>query len=124
VLACAGCRGSGGWQGTARAQSAWEAAGCRYEHAAALAESPEPDDLLTALGILDELGATPLATLIRRRLRALGTTRIPRGPRGETKDNPAGLTVRQIDVLRLLGQRLSCWPRSGAAAGHRGAAGR
>ena len=82
----------------------WEAAGCPYEHAAALAESPEPDDLLTSLGILDELGATPLATLIRGRLRALGTTRIPRGPRGETKVNPAGLTARQIDVLRLLGK--------------------
>ena len=81
-----------------------EAAGCPYEHAAALAESPEPDDLLTALGILDELGATPLATLVRRRLRASGTTRIPRGPRVETKGNPAGLTARQIDVLRLLGQ--------------------
>ena len=38
--------------------AAWEAAGCPYEHAAALAESPEPDDLITALGILDELGAT------------------------------------------------------------------
>ncbi len=81
----------------------WEAAGCPYEHAAALAESPEPDDLLTSLGILDELGATPLATLIRGRLRALGTTRIPRGPRGETRVNPAGLTARQVEVLRLLG---------------------
>ena len=81
----------------------WEAAGCPYEHAAALAESPEPDDLLTSLGILDELGATPLATLVRGRLRALGTTRIPRGPRGETRVNPAGLTARQVEVLRLLG---------------------
>jgi DNA-binding CsgD family transcriptional regulator/tetratricopeptide (TPR) repeat protein/type II secretory pathway predicted ATPase ExeA len=92
---------AGRWR---EAAAAWEAAGCRYEHAAALAESPEPDDLLTALGILDELGATPLAALVRRRLRALGTTRIPRGPRGETRVNPAGLTARQIDVLRLLGQ--------------------
>jgi len=92
---------AGRWR---EAAAAWEAAGCPYEHAAALAESPEPDDLLTALGILDELGATPLATLVRRRLRALGTTRIPRGPRVETKDNPAGLTARQIDVLRLLGK--------------------
>jgi DNA-binding CsgD family transcriptional regulator len=92
---------AGRWR---EAAAVWEAAGCRYEHAAALAESPEPDDLLTALEILDELGATPLATLVRRRLRALGTTRIPRGPRGETRVNPAGLTARQIDVLRLLGK--------------------
>ena len=92
---------AGRWR---EAAAAWEAAGCRYEHAAALAESPGPDDLLTALGILDELGATPLATLVRGRLRAIGTTRIPRGPRGETRVNPAGLTARQIDVLRLLGK--------------------
>jgi DNA-binding CsgD family transcriptional regulator len=92
---------AGRWR---EAAAAWKAAGYPYEHAAALAESPEPDDLLTALGILDELGATPLATLVRRRLRALGTIRIPRGPRVETKDNPAGLTARQIDVLRLLGK--------------------
>src|ERR1700760_4178812 len=38
----------------------------------------------------------------RGRLRALGTTRIPGGPGGETRVNPAGLTARQIDVLRLL----------------------
>jgi DNA-binding CsgD family transcriptional regulator/tetratricopeptide (TPR) repeat protein len=92
---------AGRWR---EAAAAWEAAGCPYEHAAALAESPEPDDLLTALGILDELGATPLATLVRKRLRAIGMTRIPRGPRGETRVNPVGLTARQIDVLRLLGQ--------------------
>ena len=92
---------AGRWR---EAAAVWEAAGCPYEHAAALAESPEQDDLLTSLEILDELGATPLATVVRRRLRALGTTRIPRGPRGETKGNPAGLTARQIDVLRLLGK--------------------
>jgi ATP/maltotriose-dependent transcriptional regulator MalT len=92
---------AGRWR---EAAAAWEAAGCPYEHAAALAESPEQDDLLTSLEILDELGATPLATVVRRRLRALGMTRIPRGPRGETKGNPAGLTARQIDVLRLLGK--------------------
>jgi DNA-binding CsgD family transcriptional regulator len=92
---------AGRWR---EAAAAWEAAGCPYEHAAALAESPEPDDLLTSLEILDGLGATPLATLVRGRLRALGTARIPRGPRDETKGNPAGLTARQIDVLRLLGK--------------------
>ena len=91
---------AGRWR---EAAELWEAAGCPYEHAAALAESPEPDDLLTSLGILDELGATPLATLVRGRLRALGTPRIPRGPRGETRVNPAGLTTRQVEVLRLLG---------------------
>jgi DNA-binding CsgD family transcriptional regulator len=92
---------AGRWR---EAAAAWEAAGCPYEHAAALAESPGAQHLLTALEMLDELGATPLATLVRRRLRTLGVTRIPRGPLGETRSNPAGLTARQIDVLRLLGR--------------------
>jgi DNA-binding CsgD family transcriptional regulator/tetratricopeptide (TPR) repeat protein len=91
---------AGRWR---EAAELWQAAGCPYEHAAALAESPEPGDLLASLEILDELGAAPLATLVRGRLRALGTTRIPRGPRGETRVNPAGLTTRQVEVLRLLG---------------------
>ena len=54
--------------------------------------------------MLDELGARPLAAAVRKRLRALGVTRIPRGPLSETRVNPAGLTARQIDVLRLLGR--------------------
>ena len=81
-----------------------QAAGGRYEHAAALAQSPGPQDLLAALAILDDLGARPLATRVRIRLRALGVARIPRGPSEETRAHPAGLTVRQNDVLRLLVQ--------------------
>ncbi len=92
---------AGRWR---EAAALWEAAGCPYEHAAALAESPDAELLLTALEMLDELDAKPLATVVRRRLRALGVTRIPRGPLGETRVNPAGLTARQIDVLRLLGR--------------------
>jgi DNA-binding CsgD family transcriptional regulator len=92
---------AGHWR---EAAAAWESAGCPYEQAAALADSDDPQDLLTALGTLDELGARPLATVVRRRLRALGMSRIPRGPRDETRVNPAGLTARQVDVLRLLSQ--------------------
>ena len=87
---------------TQDAATAWAAAGCRYERAAALADSGRPADLLTALGILDDLGAGPLATWVRGRLKALGVTHIPRGPLGGTRANPAGLTARQLDVLRLL----------------------
>ena len=60
---------AGRWR---EAATAWAAADCPYERAAALAESPDPADLLTALGILDDLGARPLATRVRGRLRALG----------------------------------------------------
>ena len=92
---------AGRWR---EAAALWESAGCRYEHAAALTDSQDPRHLLTALEALDELGARPLATEVRRRLRALGVSRIPRGPLTETRVNPAGLTSRQMDVLRLLGE--------------------
>ncbi len=92
---------AGRWR---EAATAWAAAGCPYERAAALAESPDPADLLTALALLDDLDARPLASVIRGRLKARGVTRIPRGPLEETRANPAGLTARQIDVLRLLAQ--------------------
>jgi ATP/maltotriose-dependent transcriptional regulator MalT len=92
---------SGRWR---EAASVWESAGCRYEHALALTQSPDPQDLLTALAVLDDLSARPLAARVRTRLRALGVTRIPRGPSEETRAHPAGLTVRQNDVLRLLVQ--------------------
>ena len=96
-----GLQAAGRWR---EAAEAWARAGCPYERAAALAESQDPDQLLIALGLLDELGARPLAGRVRARLRELGVTRVPRGPLEETRGNPAGLTARQVDVLRLLGQ--------------------
>jgi DNA-binding CsgD family transcriptional regulator len=90
---------TGRWQ---QAAEHWRRAGCPYEYAMALTESSAPDDLLTALEQLDALGATPLARITRRRLRDLGISRIPRGPAATTRENPAGLTGRQLEVLRLL----------------------
>jgi DNA-binding CsgD family transcriptional regulator/tetratricopeptide (TPR) repeat protein len=89
------------------AAEVWRAAGCRYEHAAALAESPETDDQLAALAILDTLGAEPLARLVRARLKSLGVARIPRGPVPATRVNPAGLTERQVEVVQLLAQGMT-----------------
>jgi DNA-binding CsgD family transcriptional regulator/tetratricopeptide (TPR) repeat protein len=89
------------------AAEVWRAAGCRYEHAAALAESPDTDDQLTALTMLDALGAEPLARLIRARLKNLGVARIPRGPTPATRVNPAGLTERQVEVVQLLAQGMT-----------------
>ena len=96
-----GLQAAGRWR---EAADAWGRLGCPYERAAALAESEDPDQLLIALGILDELGARPLAARVRTRLRELGVARVPRGPVPETRANPAGLTARQVDVLSLLGQ--------------------
>jgi len=92
---------AGRWR---EAAAAWQAAGYPYEHAAALAESPDAQDRLAALAQLDALGAAPLARLVRAGLRRLGITHVPRGPVGATRQNPAGLTERQVQVLRLLSQ--------------------
>ncbi|MFG2500931.1 helix-turn-helix transcriptional regulator [Streptomyces sp. NPDC048441] len=95
---------AGQWQPAA---DAWRAAGCPYEYAAALAESPDPADKLTALAGLDALGAAPLARIVRAELRALGVSRIPRGPHAATRRNPAGLTGRQLQVVRFLAEGLT-----------------
>ncbi|MFJ4934963.1 ATP-binding protein [Streptomyces pseudovenezuelae] len=90
-----------------RAAELWRAAGCPYEHAVALAESPDPADKLEALAVLDTLGAEPAARILRAELRRLGVRHIPRGPLAATRDNPAGLTDRQLQVIRLLAEGLT-----------------
>ena len=44
----------------------------------------------------------PLARIVRARLRELGVAGVPRGPRPDTRDDAAGLTARQREVLALL----------------------
>src|SRR5262249_40147840 len=85
----------------------WRAVGCRYEYAAALAQSSDSSDLLEALGVLDSLGADPLARRVRQRLKDLGVERIRRRPAPSTRDSPAGLTERQSEVLGLLADGLT-----------------
>ncbi len=58
-----------------------------------------------ALGVLRELGAAPAAAIDGRRLRELGA-KVPRGPRPQTRENPAGLTGRELEVLQLLADGL------------------
>ena len=84
------------------AATQFQAAGNDYERALELADSGDVGVTTTALEMLDRLGAEAAATMVRRRLRELGAVRIPRGPAPATKANPAGLTHRQVDVLRLL----------------------
>jgi DNA-binding CsgD family transcriptional regulator/tetratricopeptide (TPR) repeat protein len=93
----AGLRGD--WRAAA---SAWEHIGDPYERALELAESGEVAPTLEALADFDRLGARPAAGWARRRLRELGVATVPRGPQPATRHNPAGLTSRQVDILRLL----------------------
>jgi len=94
----------GDWRSAA---DAWLDEGDPYEHALELAGSGQVEPALEALTILDGLGATPAVALVRGRLRELGVTRLPRRPQPGTLTNPAGLTDRQLEILRLVTAGLS-----------------
>jgi DNA-binding CsgD family transcriptional regulator/tetratricopeptide (TPR) repeat protein len=79
----------------------WSERHCPYEAARALGESEGERSLLDGLTALEALGATPAARAVRQRLRTLGAS-VPRGRRASTRANPAELTSRELDVLRLL----------------------
>ena len=49
----------------------------------------------------------PAAEALRQQLRAAGVVRIPRGPRPSTRENPFGLTTRQLEILWLLVDQLT-----------------
>jgi DNA-binding CsgD family transcriptional regulator len=93
---------AGDWRAAAEA---WERIGCPYEQALALADGDE-EAQRAALAILERLGAGPAADLVRRHLRASGARNLPRGPRPATRDNPLGLTNRQLEILLLLAEGL------------------
>ena len=93
----------GDWEGAAEVWAYWERP---YEQALALADG-DPAARLVALQILDEMGAVPLATRIRRELRRDGVRNIPLGPRPSTRQRVANLTTRQSEVLDLIAQGLT-----------------
>ncbi|QZT63902.1 helix-turn-helix transcriptional regulator [Mycolicibacterium austroafricanum] len=78
-----------------------------YDAALALVESGEPAAIRRALDALDRLGADAVANKVRADLRAAGATAVPGPRRASTLSNPAGLTARQVEVLRLLGDGLT-----------------
>jgi DNA-binding CsgD family transcriptional regulator/tetratricopeptide (TPR) repeat protein len=87
------------------AAALWAAKGCPYEQAIALSQDDEAGQR-EALAIFDRLGAAPAARNLRRRMRADGVRSVPSGPRASRRDDPAGLTPRQNEVLLLLGDGL------------------
>ena len=72
----------------------------------ALAGSDDDAVLRRSLGELQGLGAEPAAAIVARRLRERGARGLPRGPRPSTKQNPAGLTAREVEVLELVAEGL------------------
>jgi DNA-binding CsgD family transcriptional regulator len=78
-----------------------------YEAALALVDSGDADLARRGLDVLDRVGAAAVAAKVRRDLRSSGMTIVPARRRSATLANPAGLTTRQIDVLRLIDEGLS-----------------
>jgi DNA-binding CsgD family transcriptional regulator len=98
-----GLQMSGEW---AQAASEWRSLGCPFEEARALAEGDEPAQI-RALEIYDDLGASPAAAGLRRRMHTAGVRRIPRGRRTSTRQNRFGLTPREQATLDHLAAGLS-----------------
>ena len=98
----AGLRGD--WR---TAAEIWSQLGQPYERALELADSGEPEPTLEALAELERLGAGPAAKIVRGRLRELGVRSRPRPPLPSTLANAAGLTARQVEILRFMAQGLS-----------------
>jgi DNA-binding CsgD family transcriptional regulator len=78
-----------------------------YDAALALVDSGDPALASRALDILDRLGADAVAAKVRRDLRSKGVAAVPARRRSATLANPAGLTTRQAEVLRLLDDGLT-----------------
>jgi DNA-binding CsgD family transcriptional regulator/tetratricopeptide (TPR) repeat protein len=85
---------------------AWLRLGCPYEAALLEAETGDEASARAALERLGELGAQAAARAVAARLRDRGVRHVPRGPRSQTRRNPAGLTARELTVLTLLADGL------------------
>jgi DNA-binding CsgD family transcriptional regulator len=85
-----------------QAAAAWIALGCPYEAALARAGAAEQPAQRQAIDELHALGAGAAAGRVARELRRRGAAHVPRGPRPSTRDNPAQLTTRELEVLELL----------------------
>jgi DNA-binding NarL/FixJ family response regulator len=73
----------------------------------ALLGSDDEHDVREALDRFDALGAEPAAAMARRKLRAAGARGVPSGARPATREHPNGLTVREQEVLALIGEGLT-----------------
>jgi DNA-binding CsgD family transcriptional regulator len=89
------------------AAEAWERLGSPYEQALALVDSRDAELCREGLDLLDRLGADAVASKVRRDLRAEGLATVPTRRRTATRANPAGLTAREVEVVRLLGEGLT-----------------
>jgi len=87
------------------ASEAWATIGRPFWAALALIAG-DPAETSEAVAALLRLDAPATARAVRRDLARRGLP-VPRGPRGRSRTNAAGLTAREIDVLRCLVEGLS-----------------
>ena len=80
--------------------------GCPYEAALALGDADDVERAAAGARAATRAGGAPPAAIVARRLRARGARGLPRGPRTRTRENPAGLTGRELEVLVLLADGL------------------
>ena len=88
------------------AAALWEEFDSAYHAGLALSASDDGDELLRAHEILLGIGARPAAAIVARTLRERGV-RVARGPRADTREHPAGLTKRELEVLGLVAEGLT-----------------
>jgi DNA-binding NarL/FixJ family response regulator len=92
---------------SAEAADYWRLAGDPFAEAMAWTDSADPEERVRGVKLLDRIGAVGTADRIRADLRSEGVAAVPARPRSSTRDNPAGLTNRQLDVARLVARNLS-----------------
>jgi DNA-binding CsgD family transcriptional regulator/tetratricopeptide (TPR) repeat protein len=80
----------------------WDALGCTYDAALALADATDERRLRESVRRLDALGARAASALVRRRMRTLGIRSVPTGAHATTRAHPHGLTRREQEVLELV----------------------
>jgi DNA-binding CsgD family transcriptional regulator/tetratricopeptide (TPR) repeat protein len=84
----------------------WAAIGCPYEAALAHGHADAQAAQRRGLAELQRLGARPAANRVARALRERGVRDVRRGPRAATRENPAGMTARELEVLALVAEGL------------------
>jgi DNA-binding CsgD family transcriptional regulator len=91
----------------AAAVRTWDELGAPYDAALTLLDGPDEEHWRESVTRLDALGAEATARVARRKLRDAGAQRVPAGPRRTTREHPRGLTRREQEVLRELGDDLT-----------------
>lgn len=88
-----------------KAAALWKKSGFPYNEAFSLFEGNE-DDKREAIKIVHDLGASAIYEKMKFDMRSAGIKSIPRGIRKTTRSNPAHLTERELEVLRLMKEGL------------------